>query len=54
LISFDLTALEEKGYNMITPIIVTNKDLFSAIEINQDKLDQDVNTEDIVLTLTKA
>ncbi|NLJ71029.1 MAG: PTS glucose transporter subunit IIA [Clostridiaceae bacterium] len=54
MVSFDLAALTEKGYNMITPVILTNKQAFSAEELNQDKLDQNVGLDDVVYTLTKA
>lgn len=54
MVSFDLAALTEKGYNMITPIILTNKHAFSAVAINEDKLNQNVGLDDVVYTLTKA
>ncbi len=54
LLTFDLDGLEAKGYNMITPVILTNKDLFSKAEINQTMLNQNVGLDDLVYTLEKA
>ncbi len=53
LISFDLDALTAKGYNLITPMILTNKGDFSAIEINKDDFGKTVSTDAIVMTVKK-
>ncbi len=54
MISFDKEALEAKGYNLITPMILTNKAEFSSIDVATEKLNQNVSHADVVLTLTKA
>ncbi len=54
LLSFDKEALEAKGYNLITPMILTNKAAFSEVKINKDKIGLNLNLEDVVLSLTKA
>lgn len=54
LLSFDKEGLEAKGYNLITPMILTNKADFSSIDVAVDKMNQDVTNEDVVLTLKKA
>ncbi len=54
LLTFDLDALKAKGYNLITPVVVTNKASFSNFAIATDKLNQNVSPADVVYTVTLA
>lgn len=48
LLSFDLEELTNKGYNMITPVILTNAQEFSDLEIEESKVATMVGREDVV------
>lgn len=50
LITFDMDFIKSKGYNLITPVIVTNSDDYSSIEL---KSEESINTDDALLKLTK-
>lgn len=54
LVSFDLAALKEKGYNLITPMILTNKSDFAKVEIMRASFGQTVSTADTIMVLKKA
>ncbi len=50
LITFDMDFIKSKGYNLVTPVIITNSDDYSSIEL---KSEGNVNTKDALLELTK-
>lgn len=37
LISFDIEAIHEKGYSILTPIVITNSEVYSSIELTTSK-----------------
>ncbi len=50
LITFDMDFIKSKGYKLVTPVIVTNSDDYSGIEL---KSNGNINTDDTLLELTK-
>ncbi len=50
LITFDMDFIKSKGYNTVTPVIVTNSDDYAGVEL---KTSGTVNTGETLLTLTK-
>lgn len=50
LITFDINGLREKGFNLITPIIITNRDVW---KIEDRTINTVTKTEDVILSVTK-
>lgn len=48
LITFDLKKIEAAGYNMISPVVITNMNEVKNIEVNSDLKDVDSNTAVII------
>lgn len=51
LITFDMDFIKSKGYNLVTPVIVTNADDYTKVEL---KADGAVKAGDALLALTKG
>lgn len=49
LIAFDIDYIKARGYNLITPVIITNSDEFKSIEVSNGK----ANFCDKLITLKK-
>lgn len=50
LVSFDMEAIKKAGYQLITPIIVTNTDRYESIKLN--KTTENVNLKEALLVLS--
>lgn len=50
LITFDINVLREKGFNLITPIIITNRDVWTIEEKTTNNV---IKTGDVILSVTK-
>lgn len=48
LLEFDINAIKNEGYEIITPVIITNSDSFSNIDVT---VDNKVTLNDVVITL---
>ncbi|WP_117170156.1 beta-glucoside-specific PTS transporter subunit IIABC [Paraliobacillus sediminis] len=53
LITFDRKAITDKGYNMVTLIIVTNNDQFTKVDRKSFDAHQAINKEETILTTIK-
>ena len=49
LLTFDLDKIKEEGYDVITPIVITNSSDFQSVETIKKK---EVNSGDLLLSLT--
>lgn len=50
LLEFDIDALKGEGFDVITPIIICNSDIYKEVKTN---VGQEVNVGDTIIELTK-